>query len=41
MLLAEEFGLMRVTEMGLANTGDKGPNTHWAHCEHIESIGNM
>ena len=22
-------------------TGDKGPNTHWAHCEHIESIGNM
>jgi len=23
------------------NTGDKGPNTHWAHCEHIESIGNM
>jgi len=23
------------------NTGDKGPNTHWAHCEHIESRGNM
>ena len=23
------------------DTGDKGPNTHWAHCEHIESIGNM
>jgi len=22
-------------------TGDKGPNTHWAHCEHIESTGNM
>jgi len=24
-----------------ALTGDKGPNTHWAHCKHIESIGNM
>ena len=23
------------------NTGDKGPNTHWAHCEHIENTGNM
>jgi len=23
------------------HTGDKGPNNHWAHCEHIESIGNM
>jgi len=23
------------------NTGYKGPNTHWAHCEHIESTGNM
>jgi len=23
------------------HTGDKSPNTHWAHCEHIESIGNM
>jgi len=22
-------------------TGDKGPNTHWAHCKHIESTGNM
>ena len=22
-------------------TGDKGLNNHWAHCEHIESIGNM
>jgi len=26
---------------GITDTGDKGPNTHWAHCEHIESIGNM
>jgi len=23
------------------HTGDKGPNTHWAHCEHIERTGNM
>jgi len=23
------------------HTGDKGSNTHWAHCEHIESTGNM
>jgi len=25
----------------VADTGDKGPNTHWAHCEYIESTGNM
>ena len=23
------------------DTGDKGPNNHWAHWEHIEIIGNM
>jgi len=23
------------------HTGDKGPNNHWAHCEHIENTGNM
>ena len=25
----------------LGNTGYKGPNTHWVHCENIVSIGNM
>ena len=30
----------RFLDLGV-DTGDKGPNTHWAHCEHIESIGKM
>jgi len=40
--LVQELAHFRVAlQHGADNTGDKGPNNHWAHCEHIESIGNM
>ena len=30
-----------VTDVIGTHTGDKGPNTHWAHCEHIVITVNM
>jgi len=40
MIVDQEMRLILGTRARIP-TGDKGPNTHWAHCEHIESTGNM
>jgi len=39
--LSDAFADLNREDRLWADTGDKGPNTHWVHCEHIERTGNM